>query len=154
MVSEHYPAASRLFAENAQSHLLKLPPELRNRIYESALTADSSSRNRELHTPHRPALLQVCRQLRDETRLFYFSLNRFHIIVTVNNTKEVRRWAAAITDEELRSIPSLTFQLRTKYGRLTLAMVYRYGNPEAFVRHHTDADERADNSTPSTPSTT
>ncbi|GAB7335532.1 hypothetical protein MBLNU13_g07874t3 [Cladosporium sp. NU13] len=99
MASEHHAAAGRLFAEIAQSHLLKLTPELLNRIYEYALTADGTSRNRELHTPRRPGLLQVCRQLRKESRLFYFWPNKFHIIVPVNNTEEVRRWAAAITDK-------------------------------------------------------
>lgn len=134
MASEHHPAAGHLFAKNAQSRLHKLPGELRNRIYGYALTPEAISRSTETDTPLRPDLLQVCRQLHDEIRLTYFDLTRFHIIVTVNNIDEVRRWAAALTDEELRSIPSLTIQLRIKYGRLTRAMLDRYERNITSIR--------------------
>ena len=120
MAPEHHAAAGHLFAENSQSHLLELPPELRNKIYEYALTADDTPRNRELHTPCRPGLLQVCCQLWTETRRFYSWFNEFHIIVTVNNTDEARLRTAAVTDE-------------VREGRIQLHLVQGLGSDSVPV---------------------
>lgn len=61
-----------------ESRLLKLAAELRNRIYEYALTED-----RDIHVGHRgfhqSGLLQTNRQIRSETRAMYFSVNTFAI---------------------------------------------------------------------------
>jgi hypothetical protein len=132
MMSDYHATKSHVVPKQ-ESHLLKLPQELLDRIYEYALISEASL-DVETYAPRRPGLSQVCRRLRNEFRPKYFKLTRFNIIVTVNNTEEVRRWAAAITDEELRSIPSLTFRLRTKYGRLTGAMAVRYETTMTSIR--------------------
>ena len=127
MVSDDQAAADLAFAKNEQSHLLKLPPELRNRIWELVLTVDYSFMITEKYKPLRPGLLQASRQLRAETRLMYHKLMDHDIMVTINNTAEIRRWADTLADDELRSIQSLNFQFAKKYGRITRTKKDRYG---------------------------
>jgi hypothetical protein len=57
----------------------------------------------------------------------YHKLKDHDIMVTINNTAEIRRWAETIADDELRSIQSLNFQFAKKYGRITRTKKDRYG---------------------------
>jgi hypothetical protein len=113
MVSHHQAPADHLAVKDEQSHLLKLPPELRNRIYELVLAPAMPFTLTTYGTQCRPGLLRVCRQIRAETRLVYYHLRKFYIIVTAENMDNIRRWAATITDDGLRSIQSLTLQFQT-----------------------------------------
>lgn len=122
----------QVIVNDGQSHLLKLPGELRNRICDYALTSDGGFEIAENGNSHKSGLLEACHQLRDETRLLYHEYNDFHIIVTMNNIDVIRRWAATIHDDELRSIPSLGFQFRMKYGQLTRTKTDRYEAHLAF----------------------
>lgn len=109
MVSNDQAAADLVFAENKQMHLLKLPPETRNRIYELVLTPEGTCVISKTSRYRRPGLLQVCHRLRDETRLMYHEVNKFHVVLTRSNVDNIRRWAATITADELRKIQALSF---------------------------------------------
>ena len=110
MVLDHQAAANHLTVNDEESHLLKLPPEIRNRIFELALAHDYTVRIEPDWKEPRPSLLHVCRQIRAETRLVYQHLRKFYICANACNIDKVRRWVALITDEELRSIQDLTLQ--------------------------------------------
>jgi hypothetical protein len=149
MVSDHQAAANQPTVDDEQSHLLKLPPEIRNRIYELVLTVNYSFMITEIYKPLRPGLLQDSRQLRAETRLMYHELMEHDIVVTINNTAEIRRWAETLADDELRSIQSLNFHFVKKYGRLTYAKRTRYETRLVFVFVRcADTDLRAGDSRP------
>lgn len=71
-----------------QSPLQKLPPELRNRIYELALlerlpiAVSTHGPNEKATTP----LLQTCRQIRVEASAIYYSGNTFDILPNYKET--------------------------------------------------------------------
>ncbi|KAF2215876.1 hypothetical protein CERZMDRAFT_81966 [Cercospora zeae-maydis SCOH1-5] len=60
-----------------QSPLLRLSPELRNLIYEYALT-EPTSQEPNLLLPQ-PALTRTCDRIRRESLLLYYALNNFHL---------------------------------------------------------------------------
>lgn len=61
------------------SALLKLPPELRNRIYEYVLISSEHVvvHTHEKHSWSAPPLLQTCRKMRDEAAGIYYGGNTF-----------------------------------------------------------------------------
>ncbi|EME86451.1 uncharacterized protein MYCFIDRAFT_172201 [Pseudocercospora fijiensis CIRAD86] len=72
------------------SCLLKLAPELRNRIYEHALIADSEVVKMRSHTKP-PGLLATCRQIRSEAQAMYYNQNHFRFkVFDCDQTLEIR----------------------------------------------------------------
>jgi len=66
------------------SPLLRLPPELRNRITEYAVTEIAPitvSSRRRLDESRQPALTRVCRQLRRETVETFYQVNDFEYLL-------------------------------------------------------------------------
>ena len=124
MVSEHQTAGNNLNVNNEQSHLLKLLPEVRLRIYEYVL-ADRKEHGCHLSTldkPRRPSLLQVCQQLRNESRLMYHEHTAFIMIASPHSFNSLRRWAATLNADEIRKIKTLTFRMLD----LTLAQLREF----------------------------
>jgi hypothetical protein len=70
--------------DTAESYLLKLPPELRNRIYELVLSAAPKCYISKLPRPHKPGLLQLNRQIRADTSLMYYALKNFTVLFTAS----------------------------------------------------------------------
>ena len=141
MASEHQAASDALYALNGESHLLELPPELRKDIFDLvlALQMEDGVHLCILDKPRRPSLLQVCRQLRDESRLTYHEHTAFIMIMSDSHTKPLRRWAATLTADELGKTQSLSFRcvrldtttLRDFQGTLS-DMIRRGLNPSAL----------------------
>lgn len=69
-----------------KSPLARLPPELRNRIYEFAFTLPLAKNYRSLsdHIKEHNGLTRTCRQLRSESRLLFFRLNHFWVCICLN----------------------------------------------------------------------
>lgn len=67
--------------DNQQSPFLRLPPELRNRIYEDLLVSEEvvgvTSLGYHQWTP--PSLLHTCHQIRSEASKLYYAANIFQI---------------------------------------------------------------------------
>lgn len=147
MASEHQAASDALYALNGESHLLRLPPELRKDIFDLVLAPqmESGVHLSILDKPGRPSLLQVCRQLRDESRLIYHEHTAFIMIMSDYHTKFFRRWAATLTADELDKIQSLSFRcvrldttsLRVFQGILS-DMIHRGLNPSALHMYASD----------------
>lgn len=110
MLSDDQAAANLIFAKNEQSHLLKLPPEIRLAIYGYVLAPDDTCVISKASKPRRPGLLQACRRLRNESSLLYHELNTFHVTLDLLQIDSVRRWAATITSDELRKIQLISFE--------------------------------------------
>ena len=66
-------------ADKAAPHLLSIPHELRNRIYNEVLVSDNAIViSKRARTPYyQPALLRTCRQIRSEAISLFYSLNQF-----------------------------------------------------------------------------
>lgn len=82
----------------AQSPLLALAPELRNRIYHHAL-----AESRELYiitedgdAQAQPALLRTCRQIRREALRMYYNENCFVAVVVEGQTERVIAWLSSL----------------------------------------------------------
>ncbi|KAK3714663.1 hypothetical protein LTR37_007643 [Vermiconidia calcicola] len=71
------------------SHLLRLPAELRLRIYDYALSEDTQVvlLSDEGVKTGQPALLRTCRQIRNEALDLYYSSNIFVLVLNVNGRK-------------------------------------------------------------------
>jgi hypothetical protein len=104
--------------DTAESYLLKLPPELRNRIFELVLSAAPKCYISELTRPHKPGLLQLNRQIRAETNLMYYALKHFTVHFTASTLSVVHNWVGTVTTAELRSIESVTFKFDLTYEGL------------------------------------
>lgn len=83
-----------------RSRLLDLPPELRDAIYEFALTAEKTVVTYRLDAYERdtydhavqPALTRVNRQVRDETLPIYYGCNDFILHTESGRYSHVHRW--------------------------------------------------------------
>lgn len=108
-MSDQGTARSRAADHNAQSRLLKLPPEVRNKIYEHVLSRGRKAlRGTNLH---KPGLLQVCGQIREEANLMFYDLRNFHMFATVSNLDVMDSWTTLVSTAELNCIHRLSFQL-------------------------------------------
>lgn len=98
MASDHETTTSHLSKLNAKSPLLKLPPELRTAIFEFALPRGSQYNVSFSATGSgKPALLQVSRQIREETTPLFYRSNGFHVIITIDNIQAVKTWALSVS---------------------------------------------------------
>lgn len=106
------------------SHFNKLCAEMRNKIYELALTSDKSlSINKG--TAVQPPLTRVCKQIRSETLLLLYSVNNFTSIIKtlftllsrvqerrdeafLDSVDKIIEWARATPKECHQAIPLLT----------------------------------------------
>ncbi|EME83162.1 uncharacterized protein MYCFIDRAFT_174640 [Pseudocercospora fijiensis CIRAD86] len=93
-----------------QSPFFKLSPELRNLVYEYAVTqSDASVKLLE----KQPGLTMTCRKIRQECLLLFYSLNTFRLEVPQNNSQALAQRLQSSTlhtdagGERLRSIQKL-----------------------------------------------
>lgn len=91
-----------------QCRLLKLPPELRNRIYELALS-DHDRRiavNLDKHSRGVPPLLQVCRQTRREALSMYYGGATFgcYWLHETSRVEMACQWFELIGDEAAKHV--------------------------------------------------
>lgn len=72
--------------------LTRLPPELRNDIYELVLV--DTTRPQQIHSKKviDPALLRTCRQIRLEAQAISYCHNTFSLTVCVDNLEYLRLW--------------------------------------------------------------
>ncbi len=93
----------------------RIPAELRNEIFELALT---SSGPVELRRGNEPGLLQASRQIRQETQSVFWAGNDFIINVTVDSGVQIAKEIAALDLDRLRLIPHIivkeSFVLRSR----------------------------------------
>lgn len=116
MVSTDQLAGVSQTAPSAASHLLKLPPELRNKIYEFVLSERIYITD-ETERPYKPGLLQVNRQIRSETRTMFYHLATFAGRRLPYTYQEVRQWGSNTSDHELRNIQDLSIDMNFGYYR-------------------------------------
>ena len=72
-------------AMEQDSLLLKLPAELRNRIYRTALVSSDALDVTDKPRPTEPALLATCKQIRTEALGIYYSENSFLLSINIFN---------------------------------------------------------------------
>jgi hypothetical protein len=97
--------------DTTESYLLKLPPELRNRIFELVLSAAPKCYISKLTRPRKPGLLQLNKQIRAETSLMYYALKHFIVLSKPSTLSVIQNWVDTVTTAELRSIESVVFKL-------------------------------------------
>ncbi|KAK5127544.1 hypothetical protein LTR85_006884 [Meristemomyces frigidus] len=84
-------------AEPSTDHsgFLKLPPELRNRIYEMVLVEEDF-----IHVTRQPSfeppLLKTCHQIRDDALQIYFEMNAFVFYAPAFDSTAIMRWTAKV----------------------------------------------------------
>jgi len=93
---------------NQQSALLTLPPKLRNSIYEMALTSETP-KDIALHS--RPALLAVCKLIRQEASGVYYTSKDFVLGIQQIDVGSIRTTLDLIGRENTSVIPSLNIRL-------------------------------------------
>ncbi|KAK5121501.1 hypothetical protein LTR85_005334 [Meristemomyces frigidus] len=96
--------------DNSQSLLLKLPAELRNRIYEEVLLDSEFTNIRSrggISIWHAPAILQTCRTIRIEAKAMYYGSSIFFFSLPMNasrwaerNLQHLKLWLHAIGAEQ------------------------------------------------------
>ena len=95
------------------SDLLGLPAELRNRIYRYALVGQAPVDVGAKKTLDEPALLAVCKQIRNEALAIYYHESRFHVCapftISYDSTKWLvsTAWLRALDTERLHLINDL-----------------------------------------------
>lgn len=103
----------RLEANAGPFRFLKLPAELRNRVYDLLLTGDGDS----VLTPirrKRAAITQASRQLQEETLEIYYAVSRFSVRFNTHTrdigdcVATVLGWAKLIGPKRLRAVRSVT----------------------------------------------
>ncbi|PVI04525.1 hypothetical protein DM02DRAFT_651474 [Periconia macrospinosa] len=104
---------------NVKSPFLRLPPEIRNRIYEFVLGGRllllSPPELRDGYPVNSLALLLVCRQIHQETRDLPFTLNRFTVkhphergVNAYDCRERLLDFAMSLSERQRKSVNSLT----------------------------------------------
>lgn len=109
-MSSHDTTRATLSNLNADSRLLGLPPELRNMVYEYVLSSVTTCYISKFTRPHKPGLLQVNHQIREEAGLMYYHLSNFRVVVRDTTLPVIEDWINTVTTNELRSISNLHFK--------------------------------------------
>ena len=93
----------------ASTHFGSLPTEIRIQICEYALQYDEPLRISPGRTSE-PALLRTCRQLREETELMFYSLNRFESESDIQDltAPHLRHWLRRVSGDRLALVQRLT----------------------------------------------
>ncbi|KAK4565850.1 hypothetical protein LTR86_003699 [Recurvomyces mirabilis] len=92
------------------SPLLRLPPELRNTIWEHALHEQHPIRISPTDSAEAP-LLRTCKNVRSEGELIFYATNDFDAIVTMFDWQHVAHWLRHGPQEKLSLIKSLNLRL-------------------------------------------
>ncbi|KAK3710070.1 hypothetical protein LTR37_010501 [Vermiconidia calcicola] len=91
--------------------LKKLPPELRNRIFQYAVLEDHDidiSQYRAL-----PRVAHVCKQLRDEVTPVYFGNNNFIVAIQGSKYQHLLHWLEKAAGQFRKTIPRLAIHCET-----------------------------------------
>lgn len=89
-----------------KSPLSKLPPELRNIIYEHIVVNNDKIKVRDFYAGKRtsvakpPSILHACRQIRGEASPLYYGLNTFDMQSYEGNDKMLCRWLAGLEAQD------------------------------------------------------
>ncbi|KAK0365298.1 hypothetical protein LTR02_005592 [Friedmanniomyces endolithicus] len=114
-LERHFACYSHPTSAMDGSSFNRIPAELRNEIFELALT---SSGPVELRRGNEPGLLQASRQIRQETQSVFWAGNDFIINVTVDSGVQIAKEIAALDLDRLRLIPHIivkeSFVLRSR----------------------------------------
>ncbi|KAF2831490.1 hypothetical protein CC86DRAFT_402011 [Ophiobolus disseminans] len=103
---------SRTDSNKQTSRLLRLPAELRNRIYELALNQGNIQLFPGIQADSRPedkpelALLRTCRQILSEASPIFYSINTFEFEFTFH----ILRFALSLTEQNRQVIRSIRLQ--------------------------------------------
>ncbi|CAI6287124.1 unnamed protein product [Periconia digitata] len=136
-----------------QSPLLRLPPELRNRIYKYALGGKKLrpagfihrikyEQNGRVTPPNFVALLSVCRQIYAEARLYPFLLNTFEFINT--EVEHIDEFAVFLTTQQQQSVKSVTMGIVEENRDGGGSWWYTDNKPVWWVVAHGIPDARKD----------
>lgn len=105
--------------------LQKLPPELRNNIYELALADDKDV---SITVDKQPGLAETCRQLRRECAGLHYSVNKFRAttgrgIDESNGLVFIKDWLERIGHDSAAHIKCLTIELTIPDGLMLSDLV-------------------------------
>lgn len=136
-------------ANHNHSPFLQLPPEIRNQIYRYALDQGVVTvRPFAMSVPQPQSfyLLSVCRQIRAEASLLFFSLNSFDFSCMVNIAYFTNRVTTLEKRDAIRSIRLDSFQVQwitgsTRNGCPTLSLLRQLD--EIYVTGSYATSERA-----------
>ncbi|KAK0284872.1 hypothetical protein LTR35_000207 [Friedmanniomyces endolithicus] len=92
----------------------RIPTEIRNEIFELALTTSGPI---ELRRGNEPGLLQTSRQIRQETQSVFWAGNDFIINVTAGSGGRIAELIAAIDPVRLSQIPTIVVRSRLMIAR-------------------------------------
>lgn len=96
------------------SPFARLPPELRDRIWNLTVTGDGGVIHLNEDKQEHLASTQVCKQINQECHHLYYKNNKFSLVITDGNTTFARRWLSAIPLECLKFLRGkpLTIEFR------------------------------------------
>ena len=100
------------------SPLLKLPPELRNSIWEYAMHEQHPITLSRTHSTEAP-LLRVCKKIRNEAGLLFYAINDFDAITNMYDWQHVAHWLHHGPPEKRSLLKSFT--LRVEMPRFSSA---------------------------------
>jgi hypothetical protein len=98
--------------EDTRTPLQKLCPELMNMVLELVLTSDEPVQISKSGRHQMPGILQTSRELRKNGLKMYYSSNHFRATVTGEHPEGPMDWAEDIAMDNMRYIPSFTFEYR------------------------------------------
>lgn len=119
--------------------LLNLPWELRDAIYELALSHTGMCEISTAAQKHpKPALLQVSRQIRAETIPIYYNYKDFEVLVTADKLHVLEDWTASVTSHELRSLREVLIRFQLAVARCDRGVDDKYvlSRTHCFHRAH------------------
>lgn len=94
------------------SHLIdKLPAELRNRIYRLALHTQDKIEITPAGFEGSMALLQTCKQVRQEAIGIFFAENGFKVTVNLDMSNALCGWMSAIGDDSIRLLKDVSISI-------------------------------------------
>ncbi|KAF2161664.1 hypothetical protein M409DRAFT_59044 [Zasmidium cellare ATCC 36951] len=120
----------------AESRLLALVPELRNRIYRYTLVEPTPIRvGVDAPLPTEPGMLRVCRQIRAEAKAIYLKENTFDFEIPGFNIAKYLRWSR-LSRAHRRSNVKLTMHA-------TVAPPQNWQNLLVWLKAFSDREVRA-----------
>ena len=96
LVEEHRSNQPKKQARTSKKQIiLTIPAELQNKIFELVLIEDYVI-DITAHGPIQPGLLRVNRALRQQWTSFYYTFNRFNVIVTEHDIRGIQQCPAEV----------------------------------------------------------